>query len=280
MSVCIFPGFGAHVKGMGKTLFDDFKELIQIADDILGYSIKKLCLDDPDDLQETTQYGHPALYVVCILEYLKMADKMQPDYFAGHSLGESCALFAANAFDFATGLQIVVQRAKWMADIQNGKMAVVIGISEEETQKIIDDEQLDIFIANVNSPSQLVVSGWAQNVIDARSHFSKRDVIFIPFEGMGPFHTPYMQGVKNKLIKYLNPLRFNDFSRPVISNVTGRPYDLEEKELLFANQIDHCVRWYDTIVHLLECGQTEFVEIGPVKVVSAFVRQIKKAKGR
>ena len=119
MKAYVFPGQGSQKKGMGEDLFDLYKDITLQADDILGYSIKELCLDDPDNQLGQTQYTQPALYVVNALTYLKKKEETNetPDYVAGHSLGEYCALYAAGVFDFATGLEIVKYRGQLMCQL-------------------------------------------------------------------------------------------------------------------------------------------------------------------
>ena len=134
MLAYVFPGQGSQVVGMGKDLFDEFKEYVDAADEILGYSIKELCLEDPNGVLGLTQYTQPALYVVNALTYLKEVKTtgVKPDFVAGHSLGEYDALFAAGVFDFATGLKLVQKRGELMSQAKGGGMAAVLGLKEEE----------------------------------------------------------------------------------------------------------------------------------------------------
>ena len=162
MLAYLFPGQGSQKKGMGLSLFEHYPELVKEADAILGYSIEDLCLNDPDDLLKQTQYTQPALYVVNALSYLERIkeDGKEPDYVAGHSLGEYDALFAAGVFDFATGLKLAKRRGELMAEARNGGMAAVIGMKENEIRKVIEENELQqIDIANLNSPNQIVISG-------------------------------------------------------------------------------------------------------------------------
>ena len=140
MLAYLFPGQGSQKKGMGLSLFEHYPELVKEADAILGYSIEDLCLNDPDDLLKQTQYTQPALYVVNALSYLERIkeDGKEPDYVAGHSLGEYDALFAAGVFDFATGLKLAKRRGELMAEARNGGMAAVIGMKENEIRKVIE----------------------------------------------------------------------------------------------------------------------------------------------
>ena len=122
MKAYVFPGQGSQKKGMGEELFDEFPELVERSDQVLGYSIKELCLEDKEEKLDNTQYTQPALYVVEALSYLKKIkeENVKPDYIAGHSLGEYVALFAAGVFDFATGLKLIKKRSQLMAQVSGG----------------------------------------------------------------------------------------------------------------------------------------------------------------
>lgn len=121
MTIYMFPGQGSQIKGMGIELFSRFPEEIKQADEILGYSIKELCLDDPKQQLSNTEYTQPALYVIETLSFLaRAAEEPPPQYLIGHSLGEYAALFAAGAFDFVTGLKLVQKRGELMAQASGG----------------------------------------------------------------------------------------------------------------------------------------------------------------
>ncbi len=174
MATFIFPGQGSQVKGMGGNLFNEFRELTAQADDILGYSIKELCMEDPNSTLGQTQYTQPALFVVSALSYLKRIKETgrKPDFVAGHSLGEYNALFAAGAFDFETGLKLVKKRGELMSLATGGSMAVVLGITEENIVEVLEQNGLySIDIANVNSPYQVAISGLKEDIDKARLNF-------------------------------------------------------------------------------------------------------------
>ncbi|MBF0103655.1 MAG: acyltransferase domain-containing protein, partial [Desulfobacterales bacterium] len=134
MLTFVFPGQGSQKTGMGESLFDEYKELTAQADEILGYSIKQLCLENLENNLQKTQFTQPALYVVNALSYLKKLDEVgkKPDFVAGHSLGEYNALLAANAFDFETGLKLVQKRGELMSKAIGGGMAAVIGFNRDQ----------------------------------------------------------------------------------------------------------------------------------------------------
>src|SRR5437762_401122 len=179
MTVFLFPGQGSQRKGMGNTLFDEFKEAIASADEILGYSIKELCLHDPHQQLGKTQFTQPALYVVNALSYLKKMKEtgQAPDYVAGHSLGEYSALFAAGAFDFETGLRLVKKRGELMSQAIGGGMAAVIGFTLEQVDQVLKECGLTgIDIANYNTPTQIVIAGLKADIVSAKPFFEAKAV--------------------------------------------------------------------------------------------------------
>src|SRR5712691_1654927 len=164
MIAFVFPGQGSQKKGMGQGLFDEVREYAEVETDVdamLGYSMRKLCLEDTDRLLTQTQFTQPSLYVVNALHYYKAGSQgARPAWVAGHSLGEYNALLAAGAFDFITGLRLVKKRGELMAQAKNGGMGAVIGLPAATVTKLIQDNGLSsLDVANFNSPSQTVVSG-------------------------------------------------------------------------------------------------------------------------
>ncbi|MEO0443728.1 MAG: ACP S-malonyltransferase, partial [Pseudomonadota bacterium] len=161
-TVWFFPGQGSQYKGMGgEELFNAFPQLVNQADEILGYSIADLCLRDPEGKLGQTEFSQPALFVVNALMFNKeKGSGVLPDYLAGHSLGEYNTLYAAGCFDFQTGLRLVKRRGELMGQAKNGGMAAVIGLPEEKVVGLLNDSGCrNLDIANVNSSKQVVVSG-------------------------------------------------------------------------------------------------------------------------
>ena len=279
MSVFVFPGQGSQHKGMGADLFKDFEDLTAKADAVLGYSIKKLCLHDHTNQLNQTQYTQPALFVVNALSYLKRIEQTgeTPSYLAGHSLGEYNALFAAGAFDFETGLQLVQRRAHLMAQSQGGRMAAVMGADRHSIKKVLNENQLaGIDLAAYNAPSQTVIAGPQPELeIAARSFAKMENVVFMPLNVSAAFHSRYMQNAQNQFAAFLDQFRFGQLKIPVISNVTADAYKTENIKQLLTDQLTHVVRWKDCIDYLLERNETDFVEIGPGHVLSGLIEKIK-----
>jgi malonyl CoA-acyl carrier protein transacylase len=282
MTVFLFPGQGSQKVGMGGTLFSEFPELTAQADAILGYSIADLCLKDSNGELGKTQFTQPALYVVNALTYLKKLKEnggAKPNYVAGHSLGEYSALFAAEAFDFETGLRLVQKRGALMASATGGGMAAIIGKSGQEVADILKKHQLDtIDIANLNSLKQVVISGLKADIDRSKASFESEGCMFFPLNVSGAFHSKLMTPSRDEFEKFVDQFNLSAPNIPVIANYTGKPYEATQVKTNLVEQINHQVRWTDSILHLINLGEQEFVEIGPGAVLTALVAKIKKGQ--
>lgn len=279
MKAYVFPGQGSQHKGMGGTLFDEYAELTAKADEMLGYSIKKLCLEDPMKQLGQTQFTQPALYTVNVLTYLKKIRETgeMPDYVAGHSLGEYSALFAAGAFDFETGLKLVKHRGELMSKAVGGGMAAVLGLNEEKVEDLLKTNGFDtIDIANYNSPTQIVISAQKAEIDRVSSSFQIEGVMFIPLNVSGAFHSRFMTEAKEQFEKYLDQFAFSELTIPVIANVSARPYRSGLVRNHLADQIISSVKWTETVRYLMGKGVTEFIEIGPGDVLTKLVLRIRQ----
>ncbi|MBF0449508.1 MAG: ACP S-malonyltransferase [Candidatus Magnetomorum sp.] len=280
MKAFIFPGQGSQKKRMGKKLFEKYNELTSIANEILGYSIQTLCLEDPDDNLGQTQYTQPALFVVNALTWLDTIENIEqmPDYLAGHSLGEYNALFAAKAFEFEVGLKLVKKRGELMALSEGGGMAAIIGIEADKIKTIIEENQLtNVFIANYNSPSQIVISGQNSEIVKAEPIFKSSGAkMYIKLNVSGAFHTHFMNVASEEFSRMLNDVQYNDINIPVISNVTARPYTGNQIAALLCQQLTSPVQWTDSIRYLMGKGVDDFQEIGPGNVLKGLVLRISK----
>lgn len=282
MSVYLFPGQGSQVKGMGSNLFHQFSELTSIAETILGYSIENLCLNDPEQHLNFTQYTQPALYTVNALAYYKKLQetKKQPHFVAGHSLGEYNALLAAEVFDFATGLRLVKKRGELMAQETNGAMIAVIGLKINAIKNVLAQNHLDnLVIGNHNSHTQVVISGPKNDIVQAQKICEQLgSTIVIPLKVSGAFHSPYMKQAQEQFEIFLKDFQFSAPKLPVISNYTAQAYLPTNITYNLTRQITHPVRWTDTIEYLLGLGETEFEEIGPGFILSGIINRIKNGQ--
>lgn len=277
MTVYLFPGQGSQKKGMGGTLFDEFPEMTKQADDILGYSIKELCLNDEKRQLNQTQFTQPALYVVNAMSYQRKIKEtgQNPDFLAGHSLGEYNALQAAGVFGFEDGLKLVRKRGELMSHAENGAMAAVVNLTDKEVKECIEQDGLsNIEIANYNAPTQIVISGLSEDVTKAQSYFEKAGGLFLPLKTSGAFHSSYMNDAKSIFEEYLQEFSFNDLQMPVISNVYARPYQQDQIKRCLSDQINHPVKWTQSMLYLLEQGEMEFEELGVGEVLTKLIQKI------
>lgn len=281
MITYIFPGQGSQQKGMGKGLFQEFPDIVSMADSILGYSIEELCLEDPKNQLGLTQFTQPALFIVNALTYLKKFQDtgITPDYVAGHSLGEYNALFAANAFDLETGLRLVQKRGQLMAQAHGGGMAAIIGLSGEEVKDILEEENLSqIDIANYNTPTQTVIAGLRDAVDGAKDIFESKEKVklCVMLNVSGAFHSRYMEEAAREFERYIDQQTFTEMKIPVISNVYGREYKQENIKHYLTEQMTHSVQWTDSIRYLMGRGEMTFEEIGSGRVLTGLVNHILK----
>lgn len=283
MKTYMFPGQGSQSKGMGEGLFDRFSELTAKADSILGYSIKELCLEDPRDELGKTQFTQPALYVVNAFSYFKKIEETgkMPDFVAGHSLGEFNALLAAGCFDFETGLKLVQKRGELMGKVVNGAMAAVLNATEDEIVTILKANGLkNVYLANYNSPSQIVLSGSADEIARAEQFFQEGKMRYYPLATSGAFHSAFMQESMEQFKDFLKGFEFAAPKIPVIANVTARPYDGDAIFDTLSAQIASSVLWSESVQYLMAVGaargdEMEFEEVGFGDVLTRLALAIK-----
>jgi malonyl CoA-acyl carrier protein transacylase len=288
MTALVFPGQGSQKKGMGQGLFDAVREYATVekeVDALVGYSMRTLCLEDPEGRLKQTQYTQPSLYVVNALHYYKaISQGVRPKFVAGHSLGEYNALLAAGVFDFLTGLKLVKKRGELMSQAKNGGMAAVIGLGASLMTRLLRDNGLiGLDVANFNSPSQTVISGPSEEIQRAGPLLEKAGArMYMPLQVSAAFHSRYMGEAARKFEDFLAFMTFAPAQLPVIANVTGRPYSQENSsdavKTLLVQQITRSVQWTQSIRYLVSQGVTEFKEIGPGNVLTRLVQQIQQEK--
>jgi len=288
MIAFVFPGQGSQKRGMGQGLFDEVREYAALEKDvdaILGYSMRKLCLEDAENRLKETQFTQPSLYVVNALHYYKaISDGMQPAYLAGHSLGEYNALLAAGAFDFLTGLRLVKRRGELMSQAKNGGMGAVIGLDASAIAKVIKENGFaSIDVANFNSPSQIVVSGPVEDIKRSGPLFEKAGAqMFMPLQVSAAFHSRYMADAAKAFADFLAPMPFAAPKIPVIANATAQPYPTDDASVsaksLLVKQITHSVQWTQNVDFLIKQGVTQFNEMGPGNVLTRLLQQVQQGK--
>ncbi len=270
---CVFPGQGSQRKGMGGDLFDHYDSLCAVADDILGYSIRDLCLNNPDGKLRYTQYTQPALFVANALIWLDRTEHQPPPAFlAGHSLGEYNALFAAGCFDFEAGLRMVQQRGALMAQIEEGGMAAVLGLDETQVREVLQAQAgargVEVDIANFNLPTQLVLSGpksVLESLIAPMEAAGARRCLLLNVSGA--FHSRYMSPTATEFETFLSQFTFEPPQIPVIANTTAKPYGPDQVARHLVDQIRTSVRWSETMDYFLAHGVAKVEELGPGKVL-------------
>lgn len=278
MRALLFPGQGAQRVGMGAELFGAFPDLVARADDILGLSLAKLCREGPAERLMETRLTQPAVYAVGALAYLSRRETIPPpDYLLGHSVGEYVALFAAEVFDFETGLRLVKARGELMGAAQGGGMAAVLGLDADAVAAVLAEHAPgEVHAANYNTPRQIVISGKREAVARLEAAFRKAGATYFKvLDVSGAFHTPFMAPARDAFRAVVADTAFAPPRIPVISNVTARPHDAATLRERMVEQITAPVRWSDSIRYLLARGlaPADFEEIAPkgVSVVKAMV---------
>lgn len=270
MTTFMFPGQGSQNKGMGADLFVQFPKKMKMANEILGYSIEDLCLTNPQNKLNNTEFTQPALYIVEALAYeANYAHRTEPNYCIGHSVGEYAALYAAKAFDFITGLKLVKKRGELMAQAKGGGMLAVVNTSYERVKLILEEANLTtIDFANLNSTKQIVLSGLAPDINKANEILSDKDLMCIPLQVSGAFHSRYMEAAAKEFELFLKPFEFSKPQIEVIANLRVEPYSEDNIKENLIKQITSPVRWAETIRHLKNKNETEFIEVGPGNVLT------------
>ena len=274
----IFSGQGSHRPGMSLNLYNTFqiaKDRIELSNKILGYDISEIMFSAEENVLRQTQYAQPAIFIHSTILFDLIKDQNECVAVAGHSLGEFSALYANNFFDFETGLKIVDVRARAMHECElnyPGKMSAVIGTSIDKIQSICDS--VDCQIANINSDSQIVISGSEESIDLASKSLKNIGAKVIPLSVSGAFHSKLMSEAKNKLSDIINTSSFNEVCYPIVSNFNAKPNrSIEAIKHALIEQIDNPVQWSKSIKSLSKLS-SEFLEIGPKKVLSNIIKKI------
>lgn len=287
----IFPGQGSQKVGMGQDIHDalpEAKEIYQIADHALGLSLSDICFQGPVEELVRTEITQPAILTtsVALLTAISLYE-INPDFVAGHSLGEYSALVAAGSISFRDAVTTVHQRGKWMEQAVPsgvGSMAAILGLDRDVLNQICQEISREGHVvqpANYNCPGQIVISGHKQAVEEAGNKAKEtgaRRVIALTVSG--PFHSQLMQPAGEKLRKTLQEVTINDAMIPVVANVTAQTIvERQAIEQALIKQVASPVLWEDTIRFLLAQGVDSFVEIGAGNVLAGLVRKVdRKAK--
>lgn len=270
---------------MGKDFYSSSnfgKDIYESANEILGYDLKDISFNGPDEKLKQTQYTQPAIFVHSYIAAQSFIQRFEPQIHgcAGHSLGEITALSISNVIEFTDALKIINVRATEMGragDKQKGTMAAILGANENQLDEICNQKGI-VVPANLNAPGQVVISGELEAVnaaIKTAKSMGIRRVL--PLNVSGAFHSPLMNPVKQKLSEILNKTQFSKGIFPVVQNVNAEfqsdPETIKENLL---NQLIMPVRWSDTILSMSNAGIARFIECGPGKVLTGLNRRILK----
>lgn len=284
----VFPGQGAQSVGMGKDFYEAnpaSREIIDSADQALGFPLSKLMFEGPDGELKKTFNTQPALLTASIAALAALRERgIAPDYVAGHSLGEYSALVASGVLGFEDAVKLVRARGEFMeAAVPGGQgaMAAVLGADRSALEQLcrsITEEGLLVEMANINCPGQIVVSGSKEGVAAVGERVKEAGgKRAIPLEVSGPFHSSLMKEAAGKLAAKLAEAAFHEPAVPVVANVTARPAENADRiRELLVEQVYSPVLWEDTVAYLIAEGVDTFVEIGPGNVLTGLVKKMDK----
>jgi len=279
----VFPGQGSQSVGMGKDLYENFesaKTIFNKADEILGKNISTICFEGPDEDLKQTINTQPAILTTSIaaLEALKSKLNIQPQFVAGHSLGEYGALYEAGVLTLENALNLIQKRAQAMGEAKGGAMAAVLGLDDEKILACLEEASSVgyVGVANYNCPGQVVITGESEALTKASELLSAAGAKrVIPLAVSGAFHSELMKGASETFAKSLENVELNDASIDVITNVDAEiTTSAEDFKSKMPRQIYSSVYWAQTIQKMIENGVDTFIEIGPGKVLAGLNKKI------
>lgn len=284
MKAYVFPGQGAQFSGMGKDLYDSnaaSKELFEQANDILGFRITDIMFNgEAEDLKQTN-VTQPAVFLHSII-LAKSLSGFKPNMVAGHSLGEFSALVANGSLDFADALKLVSQRATAMqkaCEIEPSTMAAVLSLEDAVVEEICAQIDGIVVAANYNCPGQLVISGTTaaiQIACEKMTEAGARRALVLPVGGA--FHSPLMKPAEEELAAAINSTNFKNPICPVYQNVsTTAVIDPETIKRNLISQLTAPVKWTQSVQNMIKDGASEFIEVGPGKVLQGLVKKIDRS---
>ena len=286
----IFPGQGSQTVGMGKDFFDKYelvRDLFKQADESLGKNLSKIILDGPKEELDLTINTQPAIFLISYSIFQVMKKEFNIDlnnakYFAGHSLGEYSALCAANYLGFSDTIKLLKIRGDAMQNAVpkgEGGMLAVLGSKIEIIENLLNENKNNFItqIANDNSEGQIVLSGRNTDIEKLIKVLKSKNIKNIKLPVSAPFHCQLMNNATEIMRNEIQKLNFTDSKNKLISNVTAKEIsNKEELKKLLVDQIENRVRWRESVVHMINDGVNDFIEIGPGKVLSGLIKRIDK----
>lgn len=281
----VFPGQGSQFVGMGRDFYDKFgraRAFFDRADTCLGYSLSKIMFEGPEEELRLTQNTQPALLTMSAAVWDTISDKVSPSFFAGHSLGEYSAVYAAGGLSFEDAVKAVHNRGKFMQSavpVGVGAMAAVLGMADADVVQACEEfsaEGAVVEPANFNCAGQIVVAGHASVFPEfselLKSRGAKR-VVMLPVSA--PFHCSLMRPAKEKMAEYLENAAFFDLKTPVFNNIDAEKETsaAEVKDALI-RQVAGAVRWTDAVKNMIAAGVNTFIEAGSGSVLTGLIKKI------
>ena len=283
----IFPGQGAQEPGMGKDFYENSasaREVFDQAESLLGLNMKKLCFEENEKLN-ITEYTQIALLTACMaMERVVREQGVTPQVTAGLSLGEYCAIVSAGGMELSDAMRLVRKRGILMQEAVpagEGSMAAVLGMDGPSIEKVLEGRD-GVWIANYNCPGQIVITGYKAPVEEASKALqgagAKR---VLPLKVSGPFHSPLMDPAGEGLKEVFDQMELSSLKLPYVTNVTAEYVsDIAQTKDLLIRQVSSSVRWQQSVEALIAAGVDTFVEIGPGRTLTGFLRKIdRQVKG-
>ena len=286
MSIAVvFPGQGSQFVGMGKDFYDKYetcREFFTNADKALGYSLSEIMFNGPEDELKLTQNTQPALVTMSAAVWSLVKDKVQPAFFAGHSLGEYSAVYASGGLSFEETVKAVHNRGKFMQSavpVGVGAMSAVLGLDEAAVSKVCAEISKEGFIvepANFNCPGQVVIAGNKEAVEKAGEELktagAKR---VVPLPVSAPFHCFLMKPAKDAMAEYLKNTTINTLHTKVVNNIdAAEELNGEDVKNALISQVAGTVKWTQSVEYMISQGVTKFIEVGAGSVLTGLIKKI------
>lgn len=279
----IFPGQGAQEPGMGKDFYENSasaREVFDQAESLLGLDMKKLCFEENDELN-ITEYTQIALLTACMaMERVVREQGVAPQVTAGLSLGEYCAIVSAGGMELSDAMRLVRKRGILMQEAVpagQGSMAAVLGMDGPSIEKVLEGRE-GVWIANYNCPGQIVITGEEEAVKKAGEALKEAGARrIVPLKVSGPFHSAMLKEAGEKLGGVLEGITLGKIETPYLTNVTGKTVtEVSQVKELLVKQVSSSVRWQQCVEQMIQDGTDTFIEIGPGKTLTGFLRKINR----